>query len=651
MPDWSYHPVFKPLLFQLPPHIARDWTLRNIGRVGTMPGGSLLLDIMGHMLPLPSERVTVAGWELISRVGLGAGLAWDHPPLQAFSHFGFGLLEIGPVTVSPLPETVSQLVREPSQQQIEQANRPENPGMDAVRETFRRLNREHPSPVKKGVRLSPLPGSTLSEAGEQLAQLSRELGPLVDFVTLDTRWFDPAWPPAQYGDLIQTVQNTLRETAPHCRTFLLVPPSESSESISQLAQLAVGLDLDGVVVGGGMPTPDGDARWYGRSLRETSLQTVREIRAQAPEVVIIGSGGIIEPADAWAFIEAGASLIQLHSGFVFSGPGLPKRINQYFNYKRGIPTAPRPPWPMWLTEGWVGFSLVATGLIVASLLVFYVGFTTVLLPYDEAFLGVSTHGIPTINPRLLDFMQHDRITLAGTSLSGAILFMFLAIFGVGHRHHWAYKTSVIAIGAGFLSFFLYLGFNYFDPLHALVSLLVLPMYLWGVFRPPVFEPEVSANAHNTLAWQRAQVGQLLFVLIGFGLVAAGITIALVGCSSVFVTEDLDFMHTSHDVLRNANPKLVPLIAHDRASFGGCLWAVGLSELLISLQGFKQGQRWAWWALLLGGLPGFLAVFGIHFAIGYTHFIHLFPAYIAGLMFLAALILSYDYLCRPTPNEQ
>src|SRR5207245_2934336 len=79
-----------------------------------------------------------------------------------------------------------------------------------------------------------------------------------------------------------------------------------------------------------------------------------------------------------------------------------------------------------------------------------------------------------------------------------------------------------------------------------------------------------------------------------------------------------FMGTTREVLVTANPRLVPLVAHDRASFGGMLIASGIALLLPSLWGFRQGQRWLWWAFLLAALPAYAAGIGVHFAVGYTN---------------------------------
>jgi hypothetical protein len=78
------------------------------------------------------------------------------------------------------------------------------------------------------------------------------------------------------------------------------------------------------------------------------------------------------------------------------------------------------------------------------------------------------------------------------------------------------------------------------------------------------------------------VGQLAFVATGVGLVAAGLTIAGVGVTTVLVAEDARFMGTLPEVLRSANDHLLPLIAHDRAGFGGALVSDGIAVLLAGL---------------------------------------------------------------------
>lgn len=97
------------------------------------------------------------------------------------------------------------------------------------------------------------------------------------------------------------------------------------------------------------------------------------------------------------------------------------------------------------------------------------------------------------------------------------------------------------------------------------------------------------------------------------------------------------------MLRDADPNLLPFIAHDRAGFGGALVGAGLAVLLISMWGWRRGQRWVWWSLLFGCACGTAPALSIHFAIGYTHFDHLLPVYVLVIATTIALALSKGYL--------
>jgi dihydroorotate dehydrogenase len=122
-----------------------------------------------------------------------------------------------------------------------------------------------------------------------------------------------------------------------------------------------------------------------------------------------------------------------------------------------------------------------------------------------------------------------------------------------------------------------------------------------------------------------------------------VTIAIVGITSLFVPTDLSFMDTTRDALAAVNPHLIPLLAHDRASFGGTMVAVGVAWMLGGMWGFRRGARWLWWTFLVSGASGFLTAIGIHVVVGYTDFEHLAPVYLALALFTLALILSYPYL--------
>jgi hypothetical protein len=237
------------------------------------------------------------------------------------------------------------------------------------------------------------------------------------------------------------------------------------------------------------------------------------------------------------------------------------------------------------------------------------------------------------------------VTLAGTMLSVGVLYLALSFYGSRLGMSWAHHAIVVSAFTGFLSFFLFLGFGYFDPFHAFVTAVLLQLLLLAVHADlPRYRNSAPPELTNDRSWQLGQWGQLLFIVHGAVLVVAGCVISAIGISSVFVPEDLEFMHTTADHLSGAHPQLVPLVAHDRATFGGMLIACGVCVLLSSLWGFRRGHAWQWWSLMIAGGTAYAATILVHWHVGYSSPKHLLPAF-AGLgLLLAGGALSRRHLC-------
>jgi hypothetical protein len=445
-------------------------------------------------------------------------------------------------------------------------------------------------------------------------------------------------------------QHVARAVAASSRPVLLaLPPDLPEAEMALILDPALAAGVQGLILAGGIAAQspgDEHGRLSGRPACAATLASVRTARRRwGRALTIIASDGIVAPGDALALLDADADLVQLSAGFVVAGPGLPKRINEALIWRTGESVAPS-------GTGWHWLALLGWGMIVGGTLAWIVGATRVVLPYDETFVGIDRAGLAALNPRLLPFMQHDRVTLAGTMLSIGILYFGLSWGGIRRGAHWARRALVLSAVAGFSSFFLFLGFGYFDPLHALVTLLLFPFFLLGLRghadRPPqVPEPDLI----NDRAWRRAAWGQLLLVGLGIGLLVAGATIALIGCTSVFVPEDLAYLQTTPEALRAINPRLIALVAHDRAGFGGALASTGLAILATGLWGIRRGARWVWWTVALAGSAGFWGAIGTHLEVSYLNLLHLAPALIALVVFAASLVLLWSYLCGPSPLHQ
>ena len=136
---------------------------------------------------------------------------------------------------------------------------------------------------------------------------------------------------------------------------------------------------------------------------------------------------------------------------------------------------------------------------------------------------------------------------------------------------------------------------------------------------------------------QAGFGHICLLLASIGMIGAGFTIQTIGMTSVFVPTDLSFMGLDREQLDLINPHLVPLIAHDRAGFGGAVATVGV--LLFACVWYGGLSRSLWQALLIGGIAGWTTAIGIHPVIGYNDAGHLAPAVSGASLFFVGLALT------------
>lgn len=121
-------------------------------------------------------------------------------------------------------------------------------------------------------------------------------------------------------------------------------------------------------------------------------------------------------------------------------------------------------------------------------------------------------------------------------------------------------------------------------------------------------------------------------------------ITIIGCTSVFVKTDLEFLRTTAAELRVSYDRLISLVAHDRATLGGMLIANGIAVWLAAQWGFRAGARWLWMALATGGNVAFACALVVHLVVGYNQWLHLTPAILGWVVWNVALALTHEWLC-------
>src|SRR5262249_7928581 len=118
---------------------------------------------------------------------------------------------------------------------------------------------------------------------------------------------------------------------------------------------------------------------------------------------------------------------------------------------------------------WFWTTLMSAGLLIGSVLALLIASTKVILPYDETFVRMTRADLAAVNSRLLAFLAHDRVSLAGAMVTLGAAYLGLSLWGVRRGLHWAQQSVLISAFAGFATFFLFLGYGYLDPFHAFVT--------------------------------------------------------------------------------------------------------------------------------------------------------------------------------------
>ncbi|MFS8103273.1 hypothetical protein LFM09_39720 [Lentzea alba] len=357
--------------------------------------------------------------------------------------------------------------------------------------------------------------------------------------------------------------------------------------------------------------------------------------------VVYVTSPLVAPA-AEALADPNTAVLAAPSVLVEAGPGWFARVTEAATLteapSRDVGRDPRR-WPAW----WWG-ALVGVGMIVAGFGAAAITLGPVLLWYDRDFLGMNLDQLHAVNHHLVHFLQHDRITMAGTMITIGVLYAGLAVGGIRRGWPWAREVYLASGWIGFASLLYFLGFGFVEPLHTAVTVLLFPMFLLAIRRTP-HRPQWTVLSEGPEHQRRkALVGQLLMVCTGVGLFIGGAVVSYVGLTDVFVASDLEFLRTGPDEL---GPRLMSFIAHDRAGFGGALMSAAVAITLLSAWGWRRGESWVWWSLALAAVFGFLPPVVVHGVIHYIDFGHLAPVFVGMGLTAAALTLARPYLCART----
>ncbi len=330
--DTMLYSLTRSLMFQLDPELSHNVALHSMNLAAALGVNKLL------GAETLSDPVRVMGIDFPNRVGLAAGLDKNGIAVDGMASMGFGFLEVG--TVTPRPQAGNpkpRIFRLPEQQAIINRMGFNNDGVDTL---LRNLDRSRYKGIL-GINIGKNKNTPNEKANDDYLYCLRKVYSRASYITVNVSSPNtPGLRTLQYGESLNSLLDALKSEQAKLAKFhdryvpiaVKIAPDMNEEEFGLVASSLKAYELDAVIATNttlsrdgveGLEYADEQGGLSGAPVRNKSTKAIR-ILADALDgaLPIIGVGGITEGFDAAEKIEAGASLVQIYSGFIYRGPQL-----------------------------------------------------------------------------------------------------------------------------------------------------------------------------------------------------------------------------------------------------------------------------------------------------------------------------------------
>lgn len=336
---WKF--FIRPFLFLLNPEAAHYFTLNGLKFICKIPGiKSLISRIYSiHGKQKPTE---LFGLIFKNPVGLAAGLDKDGKYISELSLFGFSHIEIG--TVTPLAQPgnpLPRLFRVPKDKALINRMGFNNEGAASMAARLDKLNK--PKDLILGINIGKNKDTPLEKAWEDYLTCFEILYPYADYFTINIS--SPNTPGLRGLQdkepliLLLSKINRANKNKPKAKPILVkIAPDLDTDQLSEIKQICLDQKMDGIVIGN--TTLDrsnlitdsqelnemGPGGLSGQPVLLKSGEKLLSLRKMSGTIPLIGVGGIMDANGAKNKLEIGASLVQVYTGFIYSGPAIVQDI-------------------------------------------------------------------------------------------------------------------------------------------------------------------------------------------------------------------------------------------------------------------------------------------------------------------------------------
>jgi len=327
-----YRRIARPLLFALPP----EWVHHaSLAALTNTPIAALIEPFARREFPGLEKKVF--GLTFPNPIGLAAGFDKNAEGVTVWPRLGFGFMELGTVTPRPQPGNPRpRIFRLPAEQGLINRLGFPNVGAEEVARRLEKIKAADRWPrVPVGLNLGKNKETPLEEAGHDYVACFRRTRDLADYFVVNVSSPNtPGLRDLQQGQFLDSILGPLREEDPGAKLPLLIKiaPDLTEAQIADVVNAVEKFRLAGIVATNTTVDKSGlsvreEGGASGRPLTARSTEIIRIVhRLTGGRVPIIGAGGIFNAADAREKLEAGASLLQVYTGFVYEGPLVVRKI-------------------------------------------------------------------------------------------------------------------------------------------------------------------------------------------------------------------------------------------------------------------------------------------------------------------------------------
>jgi len=339
--NFMYKYIVRPILFLISPEAVHSLVVNLIKVFFALPGVKFIVKKI-FTKSNPNLTRKVFGIDFKNPIGLAAGFDKNAELFDHFDAFGFSFIEIGTVTPKPQPGNPKpRSFRLKKDKALINRMGFNNKGVIEARNRLaRRANRN----VVVGGNIGKNTLTPNQEAVGDYLKCFAELYPFVDYFVVNVscpniKDLKALQDTDNLRAILTAITDHRKQQPQHKPVLLKVSPDLSKEQLDSNIDIAVELQLDGFVATNtttsreGLKTSEttvsqiGNGGLSGAPIRDRSTEVIRYIHGKTQgKMPIIGVGGIMSEKDALDKLEAGASLVQLYTGFIYEGPALVKRI-------------------------------------------------------------------------------------------------------------------------------------------------------------------------------------------------------------------------------------------------------------------------------------------------------------------------------------